>query len=129
MLRMYFQEGPNGIVVRIEGRFVKEFAEHARTLIGNSNDVSRFVLDLSEVTFVDAVGESVLVWLKEMGVRFAADSAYCRDVCERLALPMVTPGRHRHARHSKSEAAPIPHEHVSMDRFGTLASFSFGEES
>src|SRR3974390_1822656 len=98
MLRMYFDETPHGIVVRLEGRFVKDFAQHARMLIGNSKDQSRFVVDLSEVTFVDDVGESVVVWMKEMGVRFEADSAYCLDVCDRLGLPLTgRPSRRQRA--------------------------------
>lgn len=88
MLRMEFYELPNCMKMRIEGRFVHEFAEHARTLVGQSIVPSKLVVDLSEVSFVDTVGEEVLLWFKNIGVRFAAESAYSRDVCERLQLPM-----------------------------------------
>ena len=88
MLRMEFYELPDCMKMRMEGRFVRDFAEHARTLIGHSKVPSKMVVDLSEVSFVDAIGEEVLVWFKEMGLTFIADSAYSRDVCERLQLPM-----------------------------------------
>jgi len=89
MLRIEFYETQHRITVRLQGRFVKEFAEHARMLIGKSSEPSQFVVDLSDVTFVDAMGERVLIWLKEMGVGFTADSTYCLDICERLSLPLA----------------------------------------
>src|SRR5271157_3498957 len=88
MLRMEFYEFPDCMKMRMEGRFVRDFAEHARTLIGDSKPPSRLIVDLSEVTFVDAVGEEVLLWFKEIGVTFTADSAYSHDVCDRLQLPI-----------------------------------------
>src|SRR5208283_3145212 len=127
MLRMSFDETPIAITVRLEGRFVKEFAEHARTLIGESHEPSRFVFDLSEVTFVDAIGEEVLIALKEVGVRFTAESAYCRDICERLDLPMATP-RHRGRRaiwKTERSQSHNNNDDVSMKRHGTLSTFSF----
>ena len=88
MLRMEFYELPDCVKLRMEGRFVRDFAEHARTLIGDSKVPSKMVVDLSEVSFVDAIGEEVLLWFKEIGLTFIAESAYSRDVCERLQLPI-----------------------------------------
>ena len=88
MLRMQFYELPDGIKMQLEGRFVREFAEHARTLIRRSVVPSNLVVDLSEVSFVDAVGEEVLLWFKGIGAKFAAESAYSRHVCECLQLPI-----------------------------------------
>ncbi len=88
MLRMEFYELPNCMKMRMEGRFVRDFAEHARTLIGDSRLASKLIVDLSEVNFVDAVGEEVLLWFKEIGLTFIAESAYSRYVCERLQLPI-----------------------------------------
>jgi len=88
MLRMEFYELPDCMKMRMEGRFVRDFAEHARTLIGHSKVPSKMVVDLSEVSFVDAVGEEVLLWFKEIGLTFIAETAYSRDVCERLQLPI-----------------------------------------
>ncbi len=89
MLRIEFYKTPHGITVGLQGRFVKEFAEHACMLIGKSSAPSQFIVDLSDVTFVDAAGERVLIRFKELGVAFTADSAYCLDICECLNLPLA----------------------------------------
>ena len=89
MFRMNFRERRNRIIVRLDGRFVGDFAEHARVLIVRSEVLSKFVMDLSGVIYVDAVGEEVLIWFKEVGVTFTADSAYSRNVCARLHLPLT----------------------------------------
>jgi hypothetical protein len=46
-------------------------------------------VNLSEVTFVDAVGEEVLLWLARIGGEFVAENCYPLHVCERLHLPMA----------------------------------------
>ena len=87
MLRMEFYRLADCLKLRMEGRFVRDFAEHARTLIRDSTLPSKVIVDLSEVKYVDAVGEEVLLWFKEIGVKFIAESTYSHDVCERLRLP------------------------------------------
>jgi len=89
MLRMEFSERRNRIIVGMQGHFVGDFAEHARRLIVGSKTPSMFVVDLSGVIYVDAAGEEVLVWFKEIGVTFTADSPYSRDVCTGLRLPIA----------------------------------------
>ena len=88
MFRMEVCEMPDRINVRVEGRFVGDFAEHARLLIAKSEAPSGFVVDSSEVSHIDGVGEQVLIYFKEIGVRFTVDCLYPRDICERLQLPM-----------------------------------------
>jgi len=88
MFRMEFCEMPNWPYVRVEGRFVGDFAEHARLLIAKAEAPSRFVVDLSDMSYIDEVGEEVLIWFKEIGVRFTTDSLYSHGVCDRLQLPM-----------------------------------------
>jgi len=128
MLRMEFDETPSGIVVRMEGRFVKQFAEHARMLIGKSNDPSRFIVNLSEVTYVDAVGEEVLIWLKEVGVRFTAESVYCRYICERLNLPMAEQRFRRRRAIWGTDRSRSSDDHTPAKRNVALSTFSFIEE-
>ena len=79
MLRMEFYRLTHCLKLRMEGRFVLDFAEHARMLIGDSTLPSKVIVDLSEVNYVDAVGEEVLLWFKEIGVTFTAESAYSHD--------------------------------------------------
>jgi hypothetical protein len=88
VLRMEFYELPHCMKLRMEGRVVQDFAEHARTLIGDSPLPSKLIVDLSDVNYVDAVGEEVLLWFKKIGVTFTAESAYSLHVCERLQLPV-----------------------------------------
>jgi hypothetical protein len=73
----------------MEGRFVSEMAENARRLF-ILHAPSKVIVDLSEVTYVDEFGEHVLSWMKQMGSRFFADTAYSVDVCDRLGLPVVS---------------------------------------
>ena len=109
MLRVEFHDKSNTVVMRIEGRFVGEYAEETRQMVKRnlpqldaaeaeanrangavkfaSRTIFKIVVDVSEVTFVDDVGEQVLTWLGRAGAKFLADSSYARDVCERLHLP------------------------------------------
>ena len=89
MLRVEFQNAANTLTIRIEGRFVGTFAEEARTLLTRGKIPRKLVVDVSEVTYVDPVGEQVLAWLGRIGAEFVADSCYLRDVCERLNLRLV----------------------------------------
>jgi hypothetical protein len=46
-------------------------------------------MNLSELTFVDAIREEELSWLGRIGAKFIAENAYFLDVCERLHLALV----------------------------------------
>ena len=50
------------------------------------------VVDLTEITFIDAVGEEVLSFLGSFGAEFVATTSYTLDVCERLQLPLARTG-------------------------------------
>ena len=89
MLRIEFKESANAMTMRVEGRFVESFAEDARSLVTHCDIPQRFFVNLSDVTFVDAVGEEVLTWLGRIGARFVAEGCYSHDVCERLHLPLA----------------------------------------
>jgi hypothetical protein len=47
------------------------------------------VVDLTEVMYIDSVGEEVLTLLKRLGSQFVAETSYSKDVCERLDLPLA----------------------------------------
>jgi hypothetical protein len=89
MLRVEFQDAGKTVTMRLEGRFVGPFAENARDLVTRSKIPALLVVNLSEVTFVDAVGEEMLSWLARIGGEFIADNCYPLHVCERLHLPMA----------------------------------------
>jgi anti-anti-sigma regulatory factor len=90
MLRVEFQEVGNTATLRLEGRLVGEFAKDARNLVTRCKVPLRLVVNLSEVTFVDLMGEEVLLWLARVGGEFVAENCYPLHVCERLHLPMAS---------------------------------------
>jgi len=44
------------------------------------------LVDLSEVTYIDSVGEQLLLWLRNSQAKFVAETYHARDICERLQL-------------------------------------------
>jgi hypothetical protein len=89
MLRVEFQDVGETVTMRLEGRFVGPFAEDTRGLLTRCKVPVRLIVNLSEVTFVDALGEEMLSWLARIGGEFIADNCYPVHVCERLRLPMA----------------------------------------
>jgi hypothetical protein len=89
MLRVEYHDAENAVTMRLEGRFVKEFAQDARDLVTRCKIPLRLVVNLSDVMFVDAIGEEVLLWLARIGGEFVAENCYPLHVCERLHLPMA----------------------------------------
>ena len=89
MLRVEYYDVGHSVTMRLEGRFVGEFAQDAKDLVTRCKIPLRLVVNLSEVMFVDAMGEEVLLWLARIGGEFVAENCYPLDVCERLHLPMA----------------------------------------
>ena len=87
MFRLTTYHGANALVIKVEGEFRGEYAENTRTLVAGGKAGMQLVVDLTDVTFVDSVGEEVLSFLGRLGAEFVADTAYLRDLCERLKLP------------------------------------------
>jgi hypothetical protein len=99
MLRVEFQDVGNTVTMRLEGRFVGPFAKDTRDLLTRSKIPLRLVVNLSEVTFVDAVGEEMLSWLARRGGNLlqrtaipstSANACICR---RRRNVPAPSPGR------------------------------------
>ena len=89
MLRVEFEDVGDTLTMRLQGRFVGPFAKDTKDLVTSSKIPLRLVVNLSEVTFVDATGEEMLSWLARIGGEFIADNCYPVHVCERLRLPMA----------------------------------------
>jgi hypothetical protein len=89
MLRVECHDVGDTVTLRLEGRLVGEFAEDARDLVSRCKIPLRLVVNLSEMTFVDVMGEEVLLWLARIGGEFVAENCYPLHVCERLHLPMA----------------------------------------
>lgn len=58
-------------------------------LMARSSTGKALVVDLTDVTFVDSIGEAALSFFSRLGARFVAEDAYTLDVCERLGLPLA----------------------------------------
>jgi len=67
MFRISLDERPTGVIMRIAGRFAGHVADEARQFVALRNLPAEFVVDLSDITFVDADGESALTWLTTIG--------------------------------------------------------------
>ena len=90
MLRVQMQQTSDDVIFRLEGRFTREGAEHVRSLVAECKcNGSKLVFDLTELMFVDSVGEEGLSFLKRLGAEFIAETSYALDVCERLDLPLA----------------------------------------
>src|SRR5690242_14560302 len=92
MLRVEMHDAVNAIVMKLEGRFIGDYAEYTRTLVTRCKTEMRLVVDLTEVTAVDSVGEEVLTFLGRLGAEFTADNVYAGYLCERLNLPVARNG-------------------------------------
>jgi hypothetical protein len=119
MLRVDIRDSANALSLKLEGRFTGHDAENTRTLIARCHDGMTLIVDLTEVTFIDSVGEEVLSFFGRFGAEFVAQTSYTLDICERLHLRLArdgasdtntsgasrTNGRRRraHARQSENE--------------------------
>jgi hypothetical protein len=88
MLRAEFKQLAKSATLKLEGRLVGEWAVQVNSLVAKSSLPAGLIVDLSEVTYVDSVGEMVLVWLSTLHALFLAETCYARDVCQRLHLTL-----------------------------------------
>lgn len=86
MLRVEVDDSANTLSLKLQGRLVGEEAKNTRALMMRYRAGMRLVVDLTEVTFVDAVGEDLLSFFSRFGADFIAETSYSRYICERLHL-------------------------------------------
>ena len=72
----------------MEGSLVGKWAEEAKSLITSGPVPKGLIVDLTDVSYVDLMGEQVLLWLASVGSLFMAKEIYAASVCERLQLPI-----------------------------------------
>ena len=96
MLRVEICDSAETLILRLEGRFTGDDAEHTRTLSTRLAAREKLLVDLTEVVFIDAVGEEVLSFLGQFGAEFVAPNSYVLDVCERLNLRVALPNGSSH---------------------------------
>ena len=108
MLRVQTQELDGALICRLEGRFTRKGAEEVRRLVTRCDSKLELVVDLTDVMFIDAIGEEVLLFVKRLGAQFVAETSYSRDVCERLQLPLMgTRNRTRTYREIRTETGIV----------------------
>ena len=89
MLRVDIRDSANAVSLKLEGRFTGNDAENTRTLMARCHDGMTLIVDLTEVTFIDSVGEEVLSFFGRFGAEFVAQTSYTLDMCERLHLRLA----------------------------------------
>ena len=95
MLRVQTQELDSTLICRLEGRFTREGAEEVRRFVTHCDSKQKLVVDLTDIMFIDAIGEEVLLFVRRLGAQFVAETAYSRDICERLQLPLLVTLKHK----------------------------------
>jgi len=95
MFRAEIHHFTNGPVLKMEGRLVGDWAEQALSLVARGSVPKELIVDLTDVTYVDFVGEQVLNWLSSVGATFVANNVYVAGVCERLDLPLWHPPKNQ----------------------------------
>jgi len=88
MFRAQIIQLANGPTLKMEGNLVGQWAEEARSLLTSSPVPQGLVVDLTDVSYVDSVGEDVLAWFASVGASFMAKAVYAASLCERLQLPV-----------------------------------------
>ena len=88
MFRAQLHQLANGPTLKMEGSLVGEWAQEAKALVTNGPVPKGLIIDLTEVSYIDSVGEQVLAWFASVGASFRAKAVYAASVCERLRLPL-----------------------------------------
>jgi hypothetical protein len=89
MLRFDIRNSSETWHIKLEGRLTGEDAEHVRAQITRCPVSVKLIVDLTEVVFIDNLGEQVLSFLGRLGAVFVAPDSYTIDVCDRLNLSVV----------------------------------------
>lgn len=88
MLRAEFSHDNGGLALKLEGRLVAAWAVQVKSFVSRHFVPNGLLVDVSQVTYVDSVGEQLLLWLRALQAQFVADTCYARHVCERLQLTL-----------------------------------------
>src|SRR5208282_3125885 len=111
MFRAEIQWLVSGPTLKLEGKLVADWAEQARCLVTKDVLPKGLIVDLTEVSYIDSVGEELLRWLASVGAVFVAGNVYAIAVCDRLGLsPMRRTAERCKRRHGNNkERSSIRH--------------------
>ena len=79
----------SGPTLKMKGTLDRDWAAQARSLVTKGVIPAGLIVDLTDISYIDAAGEDLLKWLASIGAEFAADNIYAVNVCERLHLPLL----------------------------------------
>ena len=89
MFRAEIREIMQRPVLKLEGKLVGDWAEEARSLVSKTSVPKGLIVDITDVSYVDAAGEAILSWFNSIGARFIDDAIYAAAVCEQLQLVLA----------------------------------------
>ena len=96
MFRAQINQMADGPTLKMEGCLVAEWAKEAKSLMTSGPVPKGLIVDITDVSHIDSVGEQVLAWLASIGASFTARGVYAASVCERMQLPFYgKPNRSR----------------------------------
>jgi len=103
----------SGPTLKLKGELAADWAEQAMCLVTKDVVPKGLIVDLTEVSYIDSVGEQLLKWLASVGALFVAGSVYAIAACDRLCLsPMQRIAERRKRRHGNNEErSSITHSH------------------
>jgi len=104
MFRAEIQWLASGPTLKLEGKLVADWAEQARCLVTRDVLPKGLIVDLTEVSYIDSVGEQLLKWLASVGALLVPGNVYAIAVCDRLGLsPMQRTTARPKRRHGNHE--------------------------
>jgi len=89
MLRVEMHDSINALIIKVDGPFALETAEHLRALIALCRVPMRVLIDVTEIASIETTAEAVLFGLAKVGYRFIADAPHAMEICRRLHLPLA----------------------------------------
>lgn len=89
MLRVEVDDSANTLSLKLQGRLVGEEAKNTHALMTRYREGMKLLVDVTEVTFIDSVGEQVLSFFGRLGAHFIAETSYSLYICERLHLRLA----------------------------------------
>jgi len=89
MLRITLPPANSTEAFILEGRLTGLWAQELLRVARGANQGYGNIFNLQEVFYVDSVGEDALRLLARRGARFITESAYGKDLCNRLKLRRV----------------------------------------
>jgi hypothetical protein len=75
MLRVETANSAQGVKLKFEGQFKGNDAQNTRVLLTSCPEGVALVVDLTDLTFIDPVGEAVLSFFGRRGAQFIAETS------------------------------------------------------